>query len=90
MMGWKRDDEEDRAFWKQMRESQISVLGEDIGLFKTMQRAMEQGDISGQLMGFQEQQPYWYHEEIDRRIGVANVPVHMRVKPLLAGFAAEG
>ena len=90
MMGWKRDDEEDRTFWKQMRESQISVLGEDIGLFKTMQRAMEQGDISGQLMGFQEQQPYWYHEEIDRRIGVANVPVHMRVKPLLAGFAAEG
>ena len=89
MMGWKRDDEEDRAFWKTMRENQIAVLDEDIGLFATMQRAMEQGDISGQLMGFQEQHPYWYNEEIDRRIGVANIPAHMRVKQVLAPFAAD-
>src|SRR3546814_6089686 len=39
MMGWKKDDEEDRAFWKQMRANQISVLNEDTSLFGSIQRA---------------------------------------------------
>ena len=87
MMGWKKDDEEDRAFWKSMVANQNSVLAEDIALFATIQRSYEQGELPGILLGFQEQYIYWYNEEIDRRIGIDNVPDTMRIKQLLAPFA---
>src|SRR3546814_12191843 len=74
MMGWKKDDEEDRAFWKQMRANQISVLNEDTSLFGSIQRAYEQGELPGIMLGSQEQHINWYNEEIDRRIGTENVP----------------
>lgn len=73
-MGWKKDDEEDRAFWDQMRINQVDVLNEDIALFATIQRSMATGEMSSILLGHQEQQIYWYNEEIDRKIGVENVP----------------
>lgn len=82
-MGWKRDDAEDRAFWATMVENQKSVLAEDIGLFPTIQRSYKQGDITGVALSFQEQFLHWYNEEIDRRIGVENVPPGLRMEPLL-------
>ena len=88
MMGWKKDDEEDRAFWKQMRVNQIDVLSEDIALFATIQRSMDTGELPGILLGYQEQQIYWYNEEIDRKIGEENIPEHFRIEPVLAPFAA--
>lgn len=89
MMGWKRDDEEDRKFWKGMRENQINVLNEDMQLFGSIQRAYEQGELPGIMLGFQEQHIYWYNEEIDRKIGIENVPEAMRVRQLLAPHASE-
>jgi phenylpropionate dioxygenase-like ring-hydroxylating dioxygenase large terminal subunit len=89
MMGWKKDDEEDRAFWAQMRVNQIDVLNEDTHLFGSIQRAMETGELPGILLGYQEQQIYWYNEQIDARIGAENIPPHLRVKPLLAALASE-
>ena len=86
LMGWDRDDEEDRAFWQTMVENQKSVLAEDVGLFPTIQRSYEQGDIDEVVLSFQEQFIYWYNEEIDRRIGRDNVPAALRLEPLLAPY----
>lgn len=86
-MGWKKDDEEDRAFWDQMRINQVDVLNEDIALFATIQRSMATGEMPSILLGHQEQQIYWYNEEIDRKIGVENVPERLRIEPVLAPFA---
>ena len=83
LMGWNRDDEEDRKFWREMRENNISVLNEDIGLFTSIQRSYEQGDLDHILLGVQEQHIYWYNEEIDRKIGVANIPPALRIKQVL-------
>lgn len=88
LMGWKRDDEEDRAFWTRMRASQIDVLNEDIFLFPGIQRAMRTGVLKGVLAGVQEQHIYWYNEEIDRRIGIDNIPPHLRVQQVLRPCAA--
>src|SRR3546814_20243675 len=74
MMGWKKDDEEDRAFWKQMRAKQISVLNEDTSLFGSIQRAYEQGEIPGFMLGSQAEHIYLYNEEIDRRNRHGKVP----------------
>ncbi|CAH0356870.1 hypothetical protein [Sphingobium sp. CECT 9361] len=27
---------------------------------------------------------YWYQEELDRQIGVENIPEHLRIRPVLA------
>jgi hypothetical protein len=34
-------------------------------------------------MGAQERAIYWYHEEIDRRIGIDNIPQELRVQQVL-------
>ncbi len=83
-MGWPRDDEEDTKFWETMLENQKTVLAEDVGLFPTIQRSYKQGDIADVVLSYQEQFLYWYNEEIDRKIGVDNVPLALRVKPILA------
>jgi phenylpropionate dioxygenase-like ring-hydroxylating dioxygenase large terminal subunit len=89
LMGWKKDDEEDRAFWKQMRVNQLNVLGEDVFLFASVQRSMQTGELKGLLLGYQEKQIYWYHEELDRRIGEHNIPADLRVTQLLAPYATD-
>ena len=89
LMGWKKDDAEDREFWKEMRENQISVLEEDVSLFATIQRSYEQGELPGIVLGYQEQHLYWYNEEIDRLIGAENIPEDMRVEPVLASHTGE-
>jgi phenylpropionate dioxygenase-like ring-hydroxylating dioxygenase large terminal subunit len=89
MMGWKKDDEEDRKFWAQMRLNQIAVLAEDLHLFAGVQRSLESGAVKTILMGYQERALYWYHEEIDRRIGAENIPEQLRVTQVLAGQAAD-
>lgn len=83
LMGWKRDDEEDRNFWRTMIDNQKSVLAEDVGLFPTIQRSYKQGDIKDVVLSFQEQFLYWYNEEIDRKIGAEKIAPALRVKPLL-------
>jgi phenylpropionate dioxygenase-like ring-hydroxylating dioxygenase large terminal subunit len=89
MMGWKKDDEEDRQFWAQMRVNQISVLAEDLRLFGSIQRSLESRLQPTLLMGYQERALYWYHEEIDRRIGAENIPERLRVAQVLAGQASD-
>ncbi|CAM4112415.1 Phenylpropionate dioxygenase-like ring-hydroxylating dioxygenase large terminal subunit [Novosphingobium lubricantis] len=82
-MGWKRDDEEDRAFWETMLQNQKTVLAEDIGLFPTIQRSYREGDIRDVMLSVQEQFLYWYNEEIDRRIGAENLPAGMAIPQIL-------
>jgi hypothetical protein len=38
------------------------------------------------MLNYQERRIYHWHEELDRRIGVQNVPAPLRVEPRLAGF----
>lgn len=90
LMGWKRDDDEDRAFWNKMVENQHIVLAEDCELFPSIQRSYMKSDLKKIVLGFQEQYIHWYHEEMDRKIGSENIPEHFRVKPLLGAFAKSG
>jgi hypothetical protein len=83
-IGWKRDDDYDAKFWEEMLQNQQTVLAEDIGLFPTIQRSYQQGDITQVVLSFQEQFIQWYNEEIDRRIGQENIPHPLRVTPVLA------
>jgi hypothetical protein len=37
------------------------------------------------MMGAQERGIYWYHEEIDRRIGTERIPERLRMSQVLGG-----
>ena len=82
MMGWKKD-EDDRQFWEQTKASLLEVFNEDLRLFDGIQRSLSTGKLPGILVGYQEQQIYWYHEELDRYMG-DNIPPNLRVTQLLA------
>jgi phenylpropionate dioxygenase-like ring-hydroxylating dioxygenase large terminal subunit len=84
ILGWSHDGEDDPEFWQGMRANTLGILAEDVRLFGSMQRSFESGVLPGLVMGCQERALYWYQEEIDRRIGVENIPPELRITPVLA------
>lgn len=75
--------DEDRAYWSAFEQMNRKILGEDVELFPGMRRAMEAGELTEILLGCQEQAIYWYNEEIDRRIGIENIPERFRIQQVL-------
>jgi len=83
IVGWK-DSPEDPEYWQQIRKGFDDIVDEDIGLFARMQKGVESG-ATNLLLGCQEKALYWFEEELDRRIGVENIPAGLRVNQSLAG-----
>jgi phenylpropionate dioxygenase-like ring-hydroxylating dioxygenase large terminal subunit len=84
LVGW-ASNPADRDYWSAMRATVEAILAEDLRLFASIQRGMESGHLPKIVMGYRERALYWFEEEIDRRIGVENIPEDMRVTPVLAG-----
>jgi phenylpropionate dioxygenase-like ring-hydroxylating dioxygenase large terminal subunit len=89
LMGWKDDSEADRTFWEGMKVQIKDILAEDQRLFAGIQRSLDSGVIPTVLMGYQERALYWYQEEIDRQIGIENIPKHLRIAQVLAGHITD-
>lgn len=89
VMGWKGDSEADIAFWEGMKQQIQSIAAEDQHLFAPLQRSLDSGLLPTMLLGYQERVLYWYQEEIDRRIGVENIPEHLRITPVLSGHISD-
>ena len=85
IMGATLDDPEaDKAYWTEFSAYQKKILSEDVGLFPTVQRSFELGDLTSLVLSCQEQYLQWYNEHIDRMIGSDNVPAHLRVEPVMS------
>jgi phenylpropionate dioxygenase-like ring-hydroxylating dioxygenase large terminal subunit len=87
LVGWESSPG-DSEYWSVLRDRLVSILTEDKHLFGSLQRSVEAGFLSAITVGYQERAIYWFEEEIDRRIGVENIPEGMRVTQLLAGNVA--
>ena len=85
MVGLEDDSPADPDYWSALRDSLETILSEDLRLFAGIQRAVSSGSMQNMLMSYQERAIYWFEEEIDRRIGVENIPEDMRVTQVLAG-----
>ena len=83
LFGWKSNGKADADFWQDMRRNTEAILAEDLRLFASLQRAAASGLMPGVLMGRQERALYWYHQEIDRRIGAEHIPEELRIIPAL-------
>lgn len=85
LMGWDVDSEADRQHWQAMNGIVRNILSEDLCLFRSIQRSLEQGTIPELRFGYQERALYWFEEEVDRRIGLDAIPESQRVAQVLAG-----
>lgn len=56
-------------------------------LFADLQRSLDSGVMKSIVMGYQERALYWYQEEIDRKIGLENIPEDLRIAQVLAPFS---
>ncbi len=85
LMGWDIDSEADKEHWQAMNGIVRNILSEDLRLFQSIQNSFEQGTIPELRFGYQERACYWFEEEVDRSIGVDNIPEAQRVAQVLSG-----
>lgn len=85
LMGWDVGSDADRQHWQAMNGIVRNILSEDLCLFRSIQRSLEQGTIPELRFGYQERALYWFEEEVDRRIGIDAIPESQRVAQVLAG-----
>ncbi len=62
------------------------IVDEDIQLAEPMQKTLESPGFRGVPLSYQERRIYHWHEEIDRRIGIEQVPAELRIAPVLETF----
>lgn len=62
------------------------ILEEDLQFAGDIQKSVESGGFKGLNLSYQERRIYFWHEELDRRIGVENIPEHLRVEQVLGDF----
>ncbi|HEX2793718.1 MAG TPA: aromatic ring-hydroxylating dioxygenase subunit alpha [Croceicoccus sp.] len=77
------------AFWDKFLPIFDQVLEEDMMNLAPIQRSLESGGFTGMMINYQERRIYWFHEEVDRLIGAAEIPEGLAVEQLLTPFVEE-
>lgn len=77
------------AVWDLRLSNFLAILDEDLQFADSIQKAVESAGLRGFPLNYQERRIYHWHEELDRRIGAANIPEHLRVPEVLEGFVDE-
>ena len=89
---WFTPDLEGAPLPEDLWETRISnldiVFGEDIQFMPGIQKSMQSRAFKGIPLNYQERRIYYWHEELDRRIGQENIPQNHRVEPKL-GYLIE-
>ena len=73
-------------FWTDFVQIFDVVLKEDTENVAWIQRSMESPACRGIPLNYQERRIYHFHEQIDRVIGVADIPQHLRVTQLMGDW----
>ena len=64
------------------------VMSEDMGNVAALQKSIESGAMQSIHLGYHERRIYQFHEQLDREIGVDNIPAALRVQPMLNPYIA--
>jgi len=83
LLGWDEDGIEESGYWDKLVSDTMVIIEEDTVLLDKIQQSLEGGFFTGMMLSYTERPIYWYHEEIDRRIGQNNIPPALRVKQVL-------
>lgn len=74
------------AFWDDYLVVYEQLLNEDLMNLEGIQASLNSEAFTGMMINYQERRIYWFHEEIDRRIGMNNIPANLIVEPKLAAW----
>jgi phenylpropionate dioxygenase-like ring-hydroxylating dioxygenase large terminal subunit len=72
--------------WKTRVANFERIIYEDTQFAPQIQESVESDGFKGIVLSYQERRIYHWHEELDRRIGVDDVPSQARVVPMLGPF----
>lgn len=75
--------------WKDKIAAFNVILDEDLTFLPSVQTSAESPAFKSAVLSYQERRIYHAHEEIDRTIGVQNIPERLRVKQVLAPLVEE-
>lgn len=90
LVGWK--DAEQPAppgYWDALMKNLMVITGEDVRLLNSIQNSMSNGSLKSIKVGFSEKGIYWYHEALDRTIGIKRIPKTLRVEQVMAPDISE-
>lgn len=75
--------------WEERIGNWERILDEDLQFAAAIQKSTESDGFDGVNLSYQERRIYFWHEELDRRIGPNNVPPDLRIRPLLSDYVVE-
>ena len=76
--------------WKTRIDNWTRILYEDLQYAPQIQESLESRGFRGMPLNFQERRIYHWHEELDRRIGLNQVPERARVQQVLKDQVTGG
>ncbi len=80
------DPEQLPQHWLSRRRQYNEIMAEDERNMAPIQRSMESPALRGIPLNYQERRIWHLHEEIDRVIGVQNIPAALRMQPVLGPY----
>tara|TARA_B110000438_G_C15593466_1_gene554899 strand:+ start:51 stop:557 length:507 start_codon:yes stop_codon:yes gene_type:complete len=80
------DGDELPEHWKVERKRFNAIMDEDMINMAPMQESMESAVFTGIPLNYQERRIWHFHEQIDRMIGIENIPEDLRVEQLLESY----
>ncbi len=83
-------ESKDHPNWENRIDNWERILAEDTQFAVDIQQSVASGGFQGSALSYQERRIYYWHEEVDRRIGRENVPQELRMKPLLDPYLIVG
>lgn len=83
-------DGEKPEYWDMAAPAFDKVLDEDMENLGSIQSSMQAGALKEVTLSYQERRIYWANQRIDALIGVANIPTHLRVTPVLEAEKTNG
>jgi len=75
--------------WPTRIDNFARILEEDTQFAPRIQDSVESRGFQGMYVSYQERRIYFWHEQLDRRIGAANIPEHLRMKPMLDAWLID-
>lgn len=81
-----REESRGHPLWESRIANFERILEEDTQFAPQIQKSVESVGFTGIPLNYQERRIYHWHEELDRRIGAADVPEALRIVPTLAPF----
>ncbi len=84
ILGWAGEEWDDDDYWSKVLSNLLEIFDEDLRFISKIQQSLEGGFFTGMMLSYMERAIYWYQEELDRKIGMDNIPEHLRIKPVLS------